>query len=29
MAVNEVSVDLSAEGKRFGIVFSRFNDFLT
>ena len=29
MAVNEVSVDLSAEGKRFGIVVSRFNDFLT
>jgi len=29
MAVNEVSVDLNAEGKRFGIVVSRFNDFLT
>jgi len=29
MAVNEVSVDLSADGKRFGIVVSRFNDFLT
>ena len=29
MAVNEVSVDLNAEGKRFSIVVSRFNDFLT
>jgi 6,7-dimethyl-8-ribityllumazine synthase len=29
MAVNEVSVDLSAEGKRFAVVVSRFNDFLT
>ena len=29
MAVNEVSVDLSAEGKRFSVVVSRFNDFLT
>jgi 6,7-dimethyl-8-ribityllumazine synthase len=29
MAVNEVSVDLSAGGKRFSIVVSRFNDFLT
>ncbi len=29
MAVNEVSVGLSAEGKRFAVVVSRFNDFLT
>jgi 6,7-dimethyl-8-ribityllumazine synthase len=29
MAVNEVSVDLNADGKRFAIVVSRFNDFLT
>jgi len=29
MAVNEVSVDLNAEGKRFAVVVSRFNDFLT
>ncbi len=29
MAVNEVSVNLSAEGKRFCVVVSRFNDFLT
>jgi 6,7-dimethyl-8-ribityllumazine synthase len=29
MAVNEISVTLTAEGLRFGIVVSRFNDFLT
>ncbi len=29
MAVNEVSVNLNAEGKKFGVVVSRFNDFLT
>ena len=29
MAVNEVSVDLNAKGKRISIVVSRFNDFLT
>jgi 6,7-dimethyl-8-ribityllumazine synthase len=29
MAVREVSVNLSAEGLKFGIVVSRFNDFLT
>lgn len=29
MAVNEVSVDLNADGKRFAVVVSRFNDFLT
>ena len=29
MAVNEVSVTLNADGKRFVVVVSRFNDFLT
>jgi 6,7-dimethyl-8-ribityllumazine synthase len=29
MTVNEVSVNLNAEGKKFGVVVSRFNDFLT
>jgi 6,7-dimethyl-8-ribityllumazine synthase len=29
MAVNEVSVALNAEGRRFAVVVSRFNDFLT
>lgn len=29
MAANEISVDLNAKGKRFGVVVSRFNDFLT
>ena len=29
MAVNEIAVNLMAEGARFGIVVSRFNDFLT
>jgi len=27
--MNEVSVNLMATGRRFGIVVSRFNDFLT
>jgi len=29
MAVKEVSVTLNAEGRRFAVVVSRFNDFLT
>ena len=29
MAVNEISVNLLAQGRKFGIVVSRFNDFIS